>query len=83
MVLTSGHIYLHAAAGQTTRPGGPTGVAGCFTGLVLAFSVLDVCALWLVGMIVLWCGMHTWPSGAGHSRTLLGADNTEYREPSR
>jgi membrane-bound ClpP family serine protease len=48
---------------------------------VVAFSVIDVCALWLAAMVVLWCGMHTFE--ADEHRTLLGDQKTEYREPSR
>jgi hypothetical protein len=46
---------------------------------VVAFSIVDICALWVVGVGVLWCGMHTWVAGSGHGRTALGDDAREYR----
>jgi hypothetical protein len=46
---------------------------------VVAFSVVDVCGLWVLAMATLWCGMHTWD--LEEHRTLLGDHPTEYREP--
>jgi hypothetical protein len=48
---------------------------------VFAFSVIDVCALWIPGLVVLWGGMHSFQ--AEQHRTLLGDQTSEYREPSR
>jgi hypothetical protein len=55
---------------------------------VVAFSIVDVCMLFLVALGVLWCGMHSWESGDWGSggrdrRTFLAAEPTEYQEPSR
>ena len=49
---------------------------------VVAFSVVDVCALWVAGLAVLWCGMFAWEAEGGH-RTLFGDHPTEYREATR
>ena len=48
---------------------------------VVAFSVIDVCVLWVAGLGVPWCGMHTWD--LEEHRTLLGAVKAEHQEADR
>ncbi|HSV64880.1 MAG TPA: hypothetical protein VLJ59_03090 [Mycobacteriales bacterium] len=39
---------------------------------IVAFSVVDVSALWVVAMGVLWCGLHLWEAADDEPRTLAG-----------
>lgn len=49
---------------------------------IVAFSIVDVVAFWVLAMIVLWCGMHTFEADDEGHRTVLANDRTEYvRQP--
>jgi hypothetical protein len=54
---------------------------------VVHFSVLDVCAYWLLSLAVLWCGMHLWEHGPEQAdtqgRNLLGGEPSEHYRPTR
>lgn len=47
---------------------------------LVAWTIVDVCAFWVLAMIVFWCGMHLFEAEDGVHRGALGDSPHEYQE---
>jgi hypothetical protein len=87
LVAVSALLPGNTGAGMLTGAGVVVMLVGLFflavyrtSANVVAFTVIDVIALWVVGVAVFWCGMNSFVAGDHRGRTVLGDDHREYRD---